>query len=75
MAENAALIMMIPAPPSSFVTGTVFRHIAGHGVMRNWHGDDVDFLGQNTFEDVSQCLQTYVTKPSESCPRPAPCPR
>ena len=44
--------------PSPFITNTMFKAIAGHGVTEGYDGTFVNFRPTNTFEGVSGCTQT-----------------
>ena len=68
--EGAVIFSM--QPPSAFITNTVFKEIAGHGVTQGFNGTLVNFRPTNTFEGVTGCVQTMPSNPSTECPDPRP---
>jgi len=59
-------------PPSAFIKNSVFKDIAGHGVVQGFDGTLVSFRPTNTFENVSGCVQTLPRDVDTTCPNPAP---
>jgi hypothetical protein len=57
---------------SGLVTdASVFKQIAGHGVVHGFDGSLVNFRPTSTF-DVTGCVQTMPRLPSSQCPEPRP---
>lgn len=72
--NGAVLITGRPESLTPFITNTTFRDIAGHAIVEGWSADDdtsIDFQPINTFEGVSDCVQTHPCEEQE-CPRPRP---
>ncbi len=69
--SDAAVIFSMP-PPSAFITNTVFKEIAGHGITEGFDGSLVNFRPTNTFEGVTGCIQTMPRHPTTDCPDPRP---
>ena len=69
--SNGAVIFSMQ-PPSAFITNTVFKEIAGHGITQGFNGTLVNFRPTNTFEGVTECVQTLPSNPSAQCPDPRP---
>ena len=59
-------------PPSAFIKNSVFKDIAGNGVVQGFDGTFVNFRPTNTFENVAGCLQTLPRDIDTTCPDPAP---
>jgi len=70
--EFEAAVIFGNQTPSAFITNTVFKDIAGHGVVQGFDGELVDFRPTNTFENVTGCVQTLPRAPDSSCPNPRP---
>lgn len=70
--ESEGAIVFTRQPPSAFVTNSVFKAIAGHGITQGFDGELVNFRPTNTFEDVAGCPQTLPRAPGGSCPEPKP---
>jgi hypothetical protein len=68
---EAAVIFFQP-PPSAFITNTVFKEIAGHGITEGYGGAFVNFRPTNSFEGVTGCPQTLPTPPLQDCAEPRP---
>jgi hypothetical protein len=71
--SNEAAIAIYGEPSSAFVTNTVIAKSAANGIERAWTGGVFDFLGSNTFTDVTYCRQTFPKPNVGACPDPAPC--
>ncbi len=59
-------------PPSAFITNSVFKDIAGHGIVEGYLGSFVNFRPTNTFENVSGCVQTFPPATTADCAEPRP---
>jgi len=70
--EFEAAVIFGNRPPSAFITNSVFKEIAGHGIVQGFNGSLVNFRPTNTFENVTGCVQTLPAKPDTSCPEPRP---
>lgn len=70
--EHEAAIIFTAQVPSAFVTNSVFKEIAGHGVLHGFDGELVSFRPTNTFEGVSGCAQTLPRSKTTTCPSPNP---
>lgn len=67
---EGAVILSMP-PPQMFISNSVIAHGAGHGFVLGYDGENVDFAGNNTFEDVAGCPATLPRQASCPDPRPA----
>jgi hypothetical protein len=67
-----AAVIFSMQPPSAFITNSVFKEIAGHGITQGFDGTLVNFRPTNTFEGVSGCIQTMPRLPTTQCPDPLP---
>lgn len=72
IAEYEGAVIFTAQPPSAFITHTVFKEIAGHGVTQGFDGTLVDFRPSNTFEGVAGCAQTRPRSVDTTCPDPRP---
>ena len=70
--EFEAAVIFSNQPPSAFITNTVFKEIAGHGIVQGFDGSLVNFRPTNTFEGVTGCVQTMPRLPTTNCPDPKP---
>ena len=70
--EFEAAVIFGNRPTSAFITNTVFKEIAGHGVVQGFDGAFLDFRPTNTFENVAGCVQTRPRDPDSTCPNPKP---
>jgi len=70
--QHEGAIIFTAQVPSAFVTNTVFKEIAGHGITQGFDGDFVNFRPTNTFEGVTGCAQTLPRVKTGSCPDPRP---
>lgn len=72
IAEHEGAVIFTAQPPSAFITNTVFKEIAGHGITQGFDGTLVNFRPTNTFEGVTGCQQTLPRNVDTSCPSPKP---
>ncbi|HSO41018.1 MAG TPA: hypothetical protein VLT33_51185, partial [Labilithrix sp.] len=72
IAEHEAAVIFTAQPPSAFITNTVFKDVAGHGVNLGFDGVPMDFKATNTFEGVAGCEQTRPRNVDTTCPSPKP---
>ena len=72
ISEHEGAVIFTMQPPSAFITNSVFKEIAGHGITEGFDGTLVNFRPTNTFEGVTGCVQTMPRHPSTSCPDPRP---
>jgi hypothetical protein len=70
--EHDGAVIFTNQIPSAFITNTVFKEIAGHGITEGYDGDFVNFRPTNTFEGVQGCVQTRPRTIGGSCPTPRP---
>ncbi|HWB75768.1 MAG TPA: hypothetical protein VG755_12460 [Nannocystaceae bacterium] len=66
---EGAVILSMP-PSSMFITDSVIRHGAGHGIVQGYDGENLDFAASNSFEDLNGCEATLPRMPE--CPDPRP---
>lgn len=72
--DGAVILANRPAGGNAFITSSMFRQIAGHGIVEGWRGDgdtSIDFQPTNTFDGVSGCVQTRPLN-NQGCPTPKP---
>lgn len=65
-------VIFTAQPPSAFITNSVFKDVAGHGVTQGFDGTLVSFRPTNTFEGVAGCVQTRPRDVDTGCPNPRP---
>lgn len=65
-------VIFTAQPSSAFITNSVFKDVAGHGVTLGFDGVPVDFRPTNTFDNVSGCAQTRPRNTDTTCPAPRP---
>jgi hypothetical protein len=71
--EHEGAVIFTQQPPSAFITNTVFKDGAGHGITHGFDGTLVNFRPTNTFENIAGCPQTLPRSPAAgSCPEPKP---
>jgi hypothetical protein len=72
IAQYEGAVIFTAQPPSAFITNTVFKDVAGHGVTMGFDGTLVNFRPSNSFEGVTGCVQTRPRNVDTSCPNPRP---
>lgn len=70
--QHNGAVIFTAQPPGAFITNSVFREIAGHGVTEGFRGTLVNFRPTNTFEAVTGCVETMPAPTTGSCPEPPP---
>ena len=70
--EYEGAVIFTAQPPSAFITNSVFKDVAGHGVTMGFDGSLVSFRPSNTFEGVAGCAQTRPRNVDTTCPSPRP---
>lgn len=65
-----AAVIFTAQPPSAFITNSVIKDSALHGIVHGFDGDLVNFRPTNTFEGVAGCPQTLPRL--NECPNPKP---
>lgn len=72
IAEHEGAVIFTAQPPSAFITNTVFKDIAGHGITQGFDGTLVNFRPTNTFQGIAGCAQTLPRVTVGACPDPKP---
>lgn len=71
--ESEGAVIFTGQAPGAFITNSVFKGIAAHGITEGYDGSFVNFRPTNLFEDVAGCVQTLPRPPSTICPiKPLP---
>jgi hypothetical protein len=71
--RDQAAIIVLGVPAGAFVQSTHIAHSAGFGIDRGWDGAEIDFVTNNTFEDIAWCLQSAPHGANHGCPTNPEC--
>lgn len=65
--ESEGAVILTGQAAAPFITNSVFKAIAGHGITQGYDGTFVNFRPTNVFEDVAGCVQTLPRQPDTQC--------